>query len=185
MMARLTNQFLIAMPSLKDPNFHQTVSLICEHNEHGALGIVINRPLDLRLGELFEHLHISVAAADVANRPVLAGGPVQVDHGFVLHQPVGHWESTLQVTEDVGLTTSRDILEATATGEGPTKSLVALGYAGWAPGQLEQEIADNAWLTVPNEVEIVFDLPYDSRWQAAAQKLGVDLALISGNAGHA
>jgi putative transcriptional regulator len=183
--ARFTNQFLIAMPSLADPNFSQTVTLICEHNDEGALGIVINRPLELRLSELFEHLEMTTTTPFPANMAVYAGGPVQMDHGFVLHQPLGHWESTLRVQEEIGLTTSRDILSAIAAGDGPEKSLVTLGYAGWGPGQLEQEISNNAWLTVPYDIDIVFDVPADKRWQAAASKLGIDLNLLAGDAGHA
>ena len=182
----LTNQFLIAMPNLEDPNFSQTVTLICEHNESGALGIVINRPMQLRLGELFEHLQLDLKTKALAEQIVYAGGPVQVDHGFVLHQPLGSWESTLPINATLGLTTSHDVLVATAEGNGPGKSLIALGYAGWAAGQLEQELADNAWLTVANdESGILFDLPSEQRWQAAASKLGIDLNLLSGNAGHA
>ncbi len=183
--ARFTNELLIAMPNLADPNFSQTVTLICEHNENGALGIVINRPLELRLGELFEHLQLKTAGDDIADATVYSGGPVQMDHGFVLHQPVGTWEATIQINDNLGLTTSRDILTAAAIGQGPQKCLVALGYAGWAAGQLEQEMANNAWLTVPSDNEIVFDLPVDQRWQAAAKKLGVDLNLLAGHAGHA
>lgn len=183
--ARFTNQFLIAMPSLADPNFSQTVTLICEHNDEGALGIVINRPLELKLSELFEHLEMATTTFLHANTVVYAGGPVQMDHGFVLHHPLGNWESTLRVQEQIGLTTSRDILTAIAAGHGPEKSLITLGYAGWGPGQLEQEISNNAWLTVPNDIEIVFDVPANKRWQAAASKLGVDLNLLAGDAGHA
>ncbi len=183
--ARFTNELLIAMPNLADPNFSQTVTLICEHNENGALGIVINRPLELRLGELFEHLQFETATAEITKASVYSGGPVQVDHGFVLHQPLGAWEATIRINTNLGLTTSRDILSAAAVGTGPEKCLVALGYAGWAAGQLEQEMADNAWLTVPSDNEILFDLPHDQRWQAAAKKLGVDLNLLAGHAGHA
>ena len=185
---KLTNHFLIAMPKLADPNFSHTVTLICDHNNEGALGIVINRPLQLQLSELFEHLGMTASTPDIATSRVYAGGPVQMDHGFVLHKPIGHWESTLRVQDQVGLTTSRDILSAIANGEGPDKSLITLGYAGWGPGQLEQEISNNAWLTVPNDGEddeIVFEVPVDKRWQAAASKLGIDLNLLAGDAGHA
>lgn len=184
-MNRLTAQLLIAMPSLKDPNFAQSVTLICEHNPQGALGIVISRPMDIPLGELLEHIDIYPTAAEVKEELVYAGGPVQVDRGFVLHQPLGRWESTLTVDEDLGLTTSRDILTAVASGRGPEKRIVALGYAGWSPGQLEEELADNAWLTVPSDAEILFATPPQERWQAAAKKLGIDLNLLAGEAGHA
>jgi putative transcriptional regulator len=182
---RLANHFLIAMPKLADPNFFQTVTLVCEHNEEGALGIVINRPTDLRLSELFDHLGLTAATSEIADVTVYAGGPVQMDRGFVLHQPLGRWETTLKVSNEIGLTTSRDILAAIATGEGPEKSLITLGYAGWGPGQLEHEIASNAWLTVSNDASIVFDIPADKRWQSAATKLGIDLNLLAGDAGHA
>lgn len=183
--ARFTNQLLIAMPSLADPNFSRTVTLICEHNEHGALGLVINRPTEVRLSELLDHLDIAATDVDIASMPVFAGGPVQLERGFILHMPLGQWESTLKIDTELGLTTSLDILSAVAAGTGPRHSLVALGYAGWGAGQLEREIADNAWLTVPNDTEILFELPVELRWQAAAKKLGVDLTLMAGDAGHA
>jgi putative transcriptional regulator len=173
------------MPSLADPNFSRTVTLICEHNEYGALGVVINRPTEVRLSELLNHLELTTADQGVAGTPVYAGGPVQLDRGFILHAPLGEWESTLKINGELGLTTSLDILAAVAAGKGPTQRLVALGYAGWGAGQLEQEIADNAWLTVPNDSEILFELPVEYRWQAAAKKLGVDVALIAGGVGHA
>lgn len=181
--ANFTNHFLIAMPTLADPNFSQTVTLICEHNKEGALGIVVNRPLNLHLHDLFKHLGINTVVTEVT--PVFSGGPVHIEHGFVLHTPLGLWESTLKVNHHLGLTTSRDILAAIAAGNGPQKSLVSLGYAGWGPGQLEDEIADNAWLTVPQDAEILFDLPAEQRWKAAATKLGIDLNLLAGEAGHA
>jgi putative transcriptional regulator len=181
----LTNQFLIAMPALADPNFFHTVTYICEHNSAGALGIVINRPLTLTLGELLEHLQIEQRQNGAESLPVFSGGPVQQEQGFVIHTPVGKWESTLQVTPSIGLTTSRDILQALASGEHKERALVALGYAGWGPGQLEQEIANNAWLSGPADDAILFDTPHAQRWSAAAALLGVDLALLSGDAGHA
>jgi putative transcriptional regulator len=184
-MARFTNQLLIAMPTLADANFSRTVTLICEHNERGALGIVVNRPTDVRLGSLFEHLELVTDDQDIADTVVFAGGPVQLDRGFILHAPLGAWESTLTIEADLGLTSSLDILAAMAAGAGPAQSLIALGYAGWGAGQLEREIADNAWLTVPGDTSILFELPAEQRWQAAARKLGVDLGLIAGHAGHA
>jgi len=184
-MARFTNQLLIAMPTLADANFSRTVTLICEHNEHGALGVVVNRPTEVRLGTLFEHFDIVTDNEHIADTLVYAGGPVQLERGFILHAPLGAWDSTLTIEDDVGLTSSLDILAAMAAGEGPARSLVALGYAGWGGGQLEQEIADNAWLTVPGDTILLFDVPAEQRWQAAARKLGVDLGLIAGHAGHA
>jgi putative transcriptional regulator len=181
----LRNHLLVAMPALADPNFSQSVTLLCEHNDEGALGVVINRPIDLSLGELLAHLGLETDDAELAARPVYQGGPVQTERGFVLHEPLGDWEHTLAVTETLGLTTSGDILSALATGEGPERVLVALGYAGWGAGQLESELAHNAWLHAPADPELVFDLPVEERWQAAARLLGVDLALLSGDTGHA
>ncbi len=181
----LTNHFLIAMPALVDPNFHQTVTYICEHNADGALGIVINRPLDLTLGDLLGQMDLSTADRRVSTRPIHLGGPVQQERGFVLHQPPGSWDSSLRVTDDIAVTTSRDVLSAMARGEGPERTLVALGYAGWGAGQLEREIADNAWLSGPADPHILFDIPDDQRWSAAAGLLGIDLNLLSTDAGHA
>ncbi|HHW79099.1 MAG TPA: YqgE/AlgH family protein [Xanthomonadaceae bacterium] len=181
----LTNQFLIAMPTLADPNFFQTVTYISEHNASGALGLVINRPLNLTLGQLLEHLQIVTDRPDLAALPIYHGGPVQPEQGFVVHSPVGHWGATLRVTDDIGITTSRDILQAVARGEGPEHLLVTLGYAGWGPGQLEQELAENAWLSSPADFDILFHTPSDQRWLAAAALLGIDLNLLSANAGHA
>lgn len=183
--ANFTNEFLIAMPTLADPNFFRSVTLICDHNEQGALGIVINHPTELPLGELLDHLGIEPSDASVRDIPVYNGGPVQVDRGFVLHEPLGNWESTLAVTDELGLTTSRDILSEIAQGRGPRRVLVALGYAGWGSGQLEHEISENAWLTTTCDTRIVFDLPPEQRWREAAQQLGVDLDLLAGDAGHA
>ena len=181
----LTNQLLIAMPSLDDPNFSHTVTFICEHNADGALGVVINRPSDLRLKLLLEHLDLEARDQAIADTPIYSGGPVQPDRGFVLHEPVGNWEATLKVSDDIGITASRDILSAIADGKGPQHSLIALGYAGWGAGQLEREIVDNAWLNGPADEQIVFEAPADERWKMAAKKLGIDLDLLSGDAGHA
>ncbi len=181
----LTNQFLIAMPMLADPNFFQTVTYLSEHNDSGALGLVINRPLQLTLGQLFEHLQITTDRPDIAGLPVYHGGPVQPEQGFVIHSPLGDWGATLRVTERIGITTSRDILQAVARGEGPEQMLVALGYAGWGPGQLEQEMVENAWLSGPADPDILFHKPSDQRWLAAAALLGIDLTLLSADAGHA
>lgn len=182
---RLTNQLLIAMPGLEDPNFFHAVTYICEHNEDGALGLVINKPLEMRLGEIFEHIDIKNADPEAAQLPVHLGGPVQQDRGFVLHEPLGRWEATLKVTDRIGITSSMDILDAIARNEGPENSLIALGYAGWGAGQLEKEMAENAWLSGPADDEILFALPAGDRWRAAAALLGVDLDLMSGDAGHA
>ena len=181
----LTNHFLIAMPGLEDPNFSRTVTYVCEHNEHGAMGIVVNRPMGLDLGDVLDQMDIPDAPESARQQPVYVGGPVQTERGFVLHSGDRAWDSTLQITDDLSVTTSRDILEAMARGEGPERSLVALGYAGWGEGQLESEMTANTWLSGPADAQIIFELPAERRWQAAAMLLGVDLNLLSGDAGHA
>jgi len=181
----LTNHFLIAMPSMVDPYFSRTLTYLCEHNDQGALGLVVNRPIDLTLQALFERLSLALKHRDLADAPVYYGGPVQTDRGFVLHAPPGEWQSTLKVREAIGLTTSKDILEAVGRGEGPHRMLVTLGYAGWSPGQLEHEIAQNAWLTVEARDAIIFDLPAEERLPAAMELLGLDFARLSDEAGHA
>lgn len=181
----LTHHFLIAMPSLADPNFSRTVTYLCQHNAEGALGIVINRPTDIRLGELLQHLELPDASPAVTSRPVLLGGPVQRERGFVLHRDARDWDASLPIADGIILTTSKDILAAIAEGTGPDAYVVALGYAGWGPGQLEQEMAENAWLNGPASAEVLFELPYEERWQAAASLLGVDMTLLSTTAGRA
>lgn len=181
----LTNHFLIAMPALADPNFFHTVTYICEHDADGAMGLVINRPLEMQLGEILAHMEVEDINPDTAQLPVYQGGPVQMERGFVLHEPLGDWEATLQISETIGVTASQDILAAMAAGRGPKRALVALGYAGWGAGQLEREMAENAWLSGPASAEILFETPVDRRWEAAAALLGVDLNLLSGDAGHA
>ena len=181
----LKNQLLIAMPGLADPNFFHTVTFICEHTDSGAMGIVINRPTDIQIGEVFEQMDIKPSGRENAQRPVFLGGPVEEQRGFVLHTGEKDWDSTLKLDKGLGVTTSRDILEAMARGEGPERALIALGYAGWGSGQLEQELLDNAWLTVPANESILFDLPPTQRWQAAAELLGIDLAQLSSDSGHA
>ncbi|MDH5617583.1 MAG: YqgE/AlgH family protein [Gammaproteobacteria bacterium] len=181
----LTNQLLIAMPGMLDPNFSTTVTLICEHNDEGALGIIINRPTTLKLGGLFEQLAVSDPDPGAAGRPVLAGGPVGIERGFVLHGPEHSYENTLAVSDDIRLTLSRDIIDALAAGAGPHRTLVALGYAGWEAGQLEEEMLATSWLNVPATPEIVFDIPFADRWDSAARSLGIDIAVMSPDAGHA
>lgn len=181
----LGGQFLIAMPALKDPNFAHTVSFVCEHSEQGALGIVINRPSDIALGEIFRQLDLKAVEPRLEARPVYNGGPVQQDRGFVIHDGGDEWDSSLQVAVGLCVTTSRDILTAIAAGEGPPRSLIALGYAGWGAGQLEREIAENAWLSVPADPAIIFELPVEKRYAASARLLGVDLSLLSTESGHA
>ncbi len=181
----LTDHFLIAMPNMVDPHFSRTLTYVCEHNDQGALGLVVNRPIDMTLSALLAQVSVAHGAIELQKTPVHFGGPVQVDRGFVLHQPVGEWQSTLAVNERIGLTTSKDILVAVGNGEGPSKLLVTLGYAGWAPGQLEDELSKNAWLTVAAAPEVIFDVPFEERLPAAMQLLGIDYASLSEQAGHA
>ena len=149
------------------------------------MGIVINRPLELSLGEVLKHMDLAVQAEGIASQPVLEGGPVQRERGFVLHDPAGDWDSVMKVEDGIAVATSIDILAALARGEGPEQSVVALGYAGWGAGQLEHEVLGNAWLSGPADPSIIFDLPYQSRWESAARLLGVDIDRLSGDAGHA
>ena len=181
----LTHHFLIAMPSMADPYFAKSLTYVCEHNDHGALGVVINRPIDMTLQALFERLSLTLKHKDLSDAPIYFGGPVQTDRGFVLHEPAGNWQSTLRVGDAIGLTTSKDILEAVGRGEGPQKLLVTLGYAGWSAGQLEHELGQNAWLTVAAKDAIIFDLPSEERLPAAMELLGVDYARLADSAGHA
>jgi len=181
----LANNLLVAMPSLADENFSQSVTLICEHSERGALGIIVNRPLDMKLGDVLAQMKLEPTAEGIGDRAVLRGGPVHTDRGFVLHRPGGEWDSTHRISEAVQVTTSRDVLVAMARGDGPRDAFVALGYAGWEAGQLERELLDNAWLSLPMSEELVFNVPYEDRWQAAWQLLGVKSSSVSLVAGHA
>lgn len=181
----LRNHFLLAMPSLRESIFSQSITYICEHGEQGAMGIVISQPLELSLSEIFEHLQIKTQG-QVPQVQIMSGGPVQIDHGFVLHRKSDReWEASLNVTAEITLTTSRDILQAIALGDGPPDHLMALGYAGWSAGQLEEELAENNWLTLPADSNVIFSTPYHLRHSAAAASLGVDMNLISAQAGHA
>jgi len=181
----LTGQFLIAMPAMTDPNFEQTVSFICQHDENGALGIIINRTMDLTMADVLGQMDIASDECRRAGQPVHYGGPVQTERGFILHDQPEAWESTLSIDGRVGLTTSKDILDAIARNEGPEHVLIALGYAGWGAGQLEQEISQNAWLSGPADTDLMFITPVEQRWSRAAGLLGVDLTLLSREAGHA
>jgi putative transcriptional regulator len=181
----LTHHFLIAMPGMADPYFSRSLTYVCEHNEQGALGLVVNRPIDMTLAAFFEKLDLDLHGQSFGLSPVYFGGPVQTERGFVLHQPIGDWQSTLAVRGQVGLTTSRDILEAAAEGSCPDRMLVALGYSGWGAGQLENELKENAWLTVEAQDAILFDVPPEERLAAAMEVLGVDFASLSDRAGHA
>lgn len=181
----LTHHFLIAMPNMQEGVFAGTLTYICEHNENGALGIVVNRQISLTLGEMFDQVKIPLHQPKLDKALVHFGGPVQTERGFVLHDTPGNWESSLRINDKLALTTSRDILEAMAEGEGPRNMLVTLGYAGWDQGQLEHEITENIWLTVPASERILFDLPAEERLSAAMTLLGVDYATLVEDAGHA
>jgi len=180
----LTHHFLIAMPAMMDPHFANSLTYVCEHNPEGALGIVVNKPIDMTLSTLFEQIDVPLEDRLLVDSPVHFGGPVQIDRGFVLHRPIGNWQSTLAVNDAVGLTTSKDVLEAAGRGEGPKDMFVSLGYAGWSAGQLEMELAQNAWLTVEADPDVLFDLPAERRLSAAVRLLGIDMSRLSDMAGH-
>ena len=184
----LANHFLIAMPSIQDPVFGGTVVYVCEHNDKGVLGVVINKPTDMTMETLFDRVDLKLAEglrATVVDEPIMFGGPVQDDRGFVLHSPGGRYSSSLTVTDDVSFTTSIDVLEAVANGGGPARMLVSIGYAGWSPGQLEEEISRNGWLTVGADARVLFDLPIEERYHAAIKLLGIDPLMLATEAGHA
>jgi putative transcriptional regulator len=181
----LSNHLLIAMPSLKDPTFNRSVTYICEHNQYGAVGIIINRPTNTPLSYILNHLKITADNQKIKEIPLLYGGPVQQSQGFIIHRPIGDWRSTLEVTEEIAITTSQDILEAIAHGKGPDDVLIALGYAGWEAEQLEQEIRDNSWLSCPATPELLFNIPFSERWKISASLLGVDFNQLSNEIGHA
>ncbi len=181
----LTDHFLIAMPAMVDPYFAKTLIYIAEHNDQGALGLIVNRPIDMNLATLLQKIDVPLESKDLSNLPVFFGGPVQIDRGFVLHRPVGDWQSTLAVNGDVGLTSSRDVLQSVARAGQPSKMMVTLGYSGWAAGQLENELAQNAWLTVAADQRILFDLPFEERLPSAMEMLGIDFTNLAEKAGHA
>lgn len=184
----LANHFLIAMPAMQDPIFGGTVVYVCEHNENGVLGVVINKPTDMTMEVLFERIDLKLAAGSdtpIINEPIMFGGPVQDDRGFVLHTPGARYSSSLTVTDEVAFTTSIDVLEAVAKGDGPERMLVSIGYSGWSPGQLEDEIGRNGWLTVGASADILFDFPIEQRYVAAIKLLGIDPLMLASEAGHA
>lgn len=181
----LTGHFLIAMPSLNDGFFNQAVTYICEHDETGSFGIIINQQTDITLKQIVNEMKIEADDDYNEKQSVFIGGPVDQGRGFILHRPAGHWQSSLKVNDNVALTTSKDILQAIVNNEGPKDSIVALGYAGWAAGQLENEMANNTWLTCPADEQIIFNTPVEERWKAAAKLIGIDLSLLSSDAGHA
>ena len=187
-----TNQFLIAMPSLREGTFAGTVVYLCEHTDKGALGLVINKPIDITLKNLFEKVELSLDRPDLAESPVYFGGPVQTERGFVLHESLdgddgegGHYNSSLRIPGGLEMTTSKDVLEALSSGAGPKKVLVTLGYSGWAAGQLEEEMGRNGWINVSAERGIIFDTPVEQRYDKALSLLGIDANMLSGEAGHA
>ena len=184
-----TNQFLIAMPGMADETFEGSVVYLCEHNEQGALGLVINKPIDIKLRNLFEKVELRLDRTELAEQPVYFGGPVQTERGFVLHEKrsdgVTPFNSTLSVPGGLEMTTSKDVLEALAEGSGPPKVLVTLGYSGWRAGQLEEEIGRNGWLTVDADPAVIFDTPIEQRYDRAVGLLGIDPRMLSNEAGHA
>lgn len=181
----LKHQFLIAMPAMADTNFERAVVYVCDHSDRGALGLVINRPTDLTLGKLFDRVDLKLEIAPRKDDPVYFGGPVQTERGFVLHGASENYSSTLSISDEISLTTSKDVLEAIAGGSGPDKVLITLGYAGWGAGQLENEIAQNAWLTVNAAPQIIFDTPAEGKYDAALKLLGIKSSQLTGHAGHA
>ncbi len=181
----LTGHFLIAMPSLSDSFFNQAVTYICEHDEAGSFGLIINQQTNINLKQVVKEMKIESGENYKKEQSIFIGGPVDQGRGFILHRPTGNWSSSLIVNDHVALTTSKDILQAIANNEGPKDCLVALGYAGWSAGQLEQEMADNTWLSCPADEQIIFNTPVEERWKAAAKLIGVDLSLMSNDAGHA
>ncbi len=180
----LRNHFLIAMPNMSDPQFSQSITYICDHNADGAMGVMVNRPMEINLQDVFEQLDIDYIQTNIKT-PVLSGGPVSTQRGFILHPTGEKWQSTLQISSEISLTASKDIISALADGTGPENAQIALGYSGWGAGQLEAEIKDNSWLTVPAEAAILFETPLDQRWQAAAKCLGIDMNLVSLQSGNA
>lgn len=184
--AFLTDHFLIAMPAMTDPNFARSVVYIGQHSAEGAMGLMINRPTGFALGDILTELSLPPAAPVIANSPVLSGGPVQSERGFILHEPDGRaWESSVKIAPDLMLTTSRDILEAIAQDRAPARSLFTLGYSGWGAGQLERELMANAWLTVGADRGVLFDTSIEDRWEAAIALVGIDASRLSDQVGHA
>ena len=182
----LQNHFLIAMPTLNDPYFERSLMYICEHNEEGAMGLVVNNPIEMTLKELLLQADKDAEVEDhKAEQIILAGGPVSQERGFILHSPQSGWSSSVSLTDEIMVTTSKDILAAIGNHNGPQRSIVTLGYAGWTAGQLEQELQDNAWLTVEADTDILFETPIHKRWQAAVNKLGVDVWQLAPDSGHA
>ena len=186
----LTNQFLIAMPGMGDDTFAGAVVYLCEHTENGALGLVINKPIDIKLSTLFQKVELSLDSAALGEQPVFYGGPVQTERGFVLHESMmpgleSVYASTMSIPGGLEMTTSKDVLEALSTGAGPRKVFVSLGYSAWGEGQLESEISDNSWLTVAADIDVIFNTPVADRYDRAMGLLGVQSWMLSPDAGHA
>ncbi len=185
----LTNHFLVAMPGMKDPYFKRSVIYVCEHNEEGAMGLMINAPIDITIGKMLERVDVKPShpklISESLEKPVLNGGPVSEDRGFILHQPKDEYESSIKMTDNISVTTSKDILGVLGTEAEPNHYIVALGYSGWEPGQLEIELSENSWLTVEADPDVMFDTPINERWQKAVQMLGIDVAQLSSEIGHA
>lgn len=185
-MQSLQNYLLIASPSMEDPYFARTVTYICEHNEHGAMGLVINQPVGMKLKELVAQVDDKAEVIDEkAQDIILAGGPVSQDRGFILHTTQPGWTSSLTMTPEVMVTTSKDIISSLGNKDAPEKSLIMLGYAGWTAGQLEEEIQTSSWLMVEADTEILFDTPIHKKWETAVQRLGIDVWQLGPDIGHA
>ena len=173
------------MPGMADPNFNRGVTLLCQHNDEGALGITINRPSEFTLSDVLGQIGMTCEDIELGQTPVFEGGPMHRERGFVLHASDSQWESSMAVGPGIAVTTSRDVLQAIADGQGPEKFLVALGYAGWGAGQLEEEMRDNAWLTVMASPDVIFDLPVEARWEQAVARLGINVGSLQPAGGHA
>lgn len=185
----IKNHFLVAMPSMTDENFKFSVVYVCEHNEEGSMGLMINRPIDLSIGHMLDQIEIerplAVTRPVSLQQPVLSGGPVSEDRGFVLHKNNDSYGSSIQLTDNLTVTTSKDILEILGTSNEPDQFLVTLGYTGWSTGQLEQELADNSWLVIKADPKVIFDTPINLRWQKALEQIGIDPLHLSLDVGHA
>lgn len=181
----LANHLLIAMPSMVDPNFMHTVVYVCEHHADGTVGLIINRPMEFPLSLVFEQMKIEEAREDQKSQPLMFGGPIQMERGFVIHRPMGEWRSSLILGDEVTITTSNDIIRAIAQGKGPKDALITLGYAGWTENQLEQEVMNNTWLVCPFKSEVLYDVPFVQRWEYAGLMLGVKMNQLISDVGHA
>ena len=181
----LANHLLIAMPSLTDPNFERSVIYVCEHHPQGTVGLIINRPMQFFLGLVFEQMKIEPIKVEHTQMPLLFGGPVQPERGFVIHRPIGVWRSSLSLREDVTVTTSNDIIQAIAADKGPKDVLVTLGYSGWGESQLDQEVMQNVWLVCPYSSELLYEVPFSERWDYAGNIIGVKMSQLTTDAGHA